>query len=69
MAAPLTGRRRLVKWNEEMASLYPQIRAWADSLKAVTAQPWRLFMRLEEPIGEGERTGYSWHLQSTRTRA
>lgn len=57
----------LVKWNEEMASLYPQIRAWADSLKAVTAQPWRLFMRLEEPIGEGERDWIlSWHLQSTQ---
>ncbi len=57
----------LIKWNEEMASLYPQIRAWADSLKAVTAQPWRLFMRLEEPIGEGERIWtLSWHLQSTQ---
>lgn len=57
----------LIKWNEEMASLYPQIRAWADSLKAVTAQPWRLFMRLEEPIGEGERSWtLSWHLQSTQ---
>ena len=40
----------LTKWNEEMVSLYPQIRAWADSLKAVTAQPWRFFMRLEEPF-------------------
>ncbi|MCD7952857.1 MAG: DEAD/DEAH box helicase [Synergistaceae bacterium] len=57
----------LIKWNEEMASLYPQIRAWADSLKAVTAQPWRLFMRLDEPIGEGERIWtLSWHLQSTQ---
>ncbi|MEG1602719.1 MAG: DEAD/DEAH box helicase [Cloacibacillus sp.] len=48
----------LLKWDEEMTSLYPQIRAWADSLKAVTAQPWRLFMRLEEPYEpEGELDG------------
>ncbi len=57
----------LVKWNEEMASLYPQIRAWADSLKAVTAQPWRLFMRLEEPLSADEKSWtLSWHLQSTQ---
>lgn len=64
-------KQPLVKWNEEMASLYPQIRAWADTLKAVTAQPWRLFMRLVEPVEEGrgaasKRWTLSWHLQSTQ---
>ena len=61
----------LESWNEDMDSLYPQIRNWADSLKAVTRQPWRLFMRLEEPEREengtsGETWRLSWHLQSSR---
>ncbi|MDO5116359.1 MAG: DEAD/DEAH box helicase [Synergistaceae bacterium] len=57
----------LLKWQEEMEALYPQVRAWADTLKAVTAQPWRLFMRLEEPVGDDEKVWrLSWHLQSTQ---
>ena len=61
----------LDNWNEDMDSLYPQIRNWADSLKAVTKQPWRLCMRLEEPEREengasGETWRLSWHLQSSR---
>ncbi len=59
-------RTPLDKWHDEMEALYPQIRDWADSLKAVTAQPWRLFMRIEEPA-EGENVWrLSWHLQSTQ---
>lgn len=61
----------LEKWNTEMTALYPQIRAWADSLISVTAQPWRLFIRLGEPI-DGEpidglqRFRLSWNLQSAQ---
>lgn len=62
----------LDKWKDDMESLYPQIRAWADSLKTVTSQPWRLFMRLEEPApsdngDEADKSwGLSWHIQSVR---
>ncbi|MDO4988306.1 MAG: DEAD/DEAH box helicase [Synergistes sp.] len=56
----------LDKWRDEMSQLYPQIRSWADSLKSVTARPWRLFMRLEEPLEEDDKWTLSWHLQSTR---
>lgn len=61
-------RTPLDKWQDEMETLYPQIRSWADSLKAVTAQPWRLFMRIEEPpCGDGEKAWrLTWHLQSTQ---
>lgn len=56
----------LDKWQDEMEALYPQIRDWADSLKAMTAQPWRLFMRIEEP-SEGENVWrLTWHLQSAQ---
>ncbi len=59
-------RSPLVKWHDEMEALYPQIRAWADSLKTMTAQPWRLFMRVEEP-SEGESLWrITWHLQSAQ---
>ncbi|MCF0248260.1 MAG: hypothetical protein HUJ86_06615, partial [Synergistes sp.] len=44
----------LEKWDSDMALLYPQIRSWSDSLQSVTAQPWRMFMRLEEPISDKE---------------
>ena len=56
----------LEKWEEEMSELYPQVCAWADSLKAMTAQPWRFFIRLEEPFEEEGAWTLSWHLQSTR---
>lgn len=62
----------LDKWSDAMEALYPQVRAWADSLKTMTLQPWRLFIRLEEPIpadddgGNGKSWTLSWHLQSTR---
>lgn len=55
----------LSNWNEEMEYLYPQIRDWSDSLRAITGQPWRLFMNVEEPIAEGFPWILSWHLQST----
>lgn len=56
----------LSKWHEDMEFLYPQIREWADSLRAVTVQPWRLLMRVEEPLAEGFSWTLSWHLQFTR---
>ena len=60
----------LSKWNEEMSALYPQIREWADTLKSVTAQPWRLFLRLEDQSAEAAEEAQewivSWHLQSTQ---
>ncbi len=59
-------RTALTRWHEEMAALYPQVREWADSLKAVTAQPWRLFMRVEEPAGDENVWRLSLHLQSTQ---
>ena len=59
-------RAPLLQWHDEMAALYPQIRDWADSLKAVTAQPWRLFMRIEEPSTDENVWRLSWHLQSTQ---
>ena len=56
----------LERWGATMESLYPQIRAWTDSIGSVTGQPWRLFMRLEEPTIEGESWTLSWHLQSVQ---
>ena len=61
----------LNSWNEAMESLYPQVRSWADSIKAVTRQPWKLFLRLDEPMrGDDSETDslwtLSWHLQSSR---
>ena len=56
----------LIRWDKEMELLYPQIRAWANSVNVVTRQPWRLFMRLEEPAGDPGDNPWtlSWHLQS-----
>ena len=56
----------LDSWADEMESLYLQIMGWSESLKTVTGQPWRLFMRLEEPEQEEEEKSWalSWHLQS-----
>lgn len=61
----------LSRWNEEMKLLYPQIRSWADSVKAVTSQPWKMFLRLEEPVaGDAENIWtLSWHLQSARDQS
>ena len=68
-------------WHREMTSLYPQVNAWGDSVKAVTSKPWKLFMRLEEPFvnmeSESSQNGIrlypkegkwtlSWHMQSSR---
>ncbi len=57
----------LDSWADEMESLHAQIISWSESLKTVTGQPWRLFMRLEEPDkedGEDKSWILSWHLQS-----
>ena len=56
----------LQRWNEEMGPLCSQIEEWIDSVRVVTNQPWRLFLRLEEPLsGNSEGTWtLSWHLQS-----
>lgn len=65
----LTWRKApLEKWNDDMKAIYPQIRAWAESAKAGSGEPWRLFLRLEEPAEseEGKNWTLSWHLQSVR---
>ncbi len=56
----------LHRWRDEMSQLSCQIAEWTESVRVVTNQPWRLFLRLEEPISgstEGSWT-LSWHLQS-----
>lgn len=65
-------RPSLDKWGDEMDALYPQIKAWKDSVMSVSGQPWRLFLRIDESVGganggEAEKQGewtLSWHLQS-----
>ncbi|PKL03853.1 MAG: ATP-dependent helicase [Synergistetes bacterium HGW-Synergistetes-1] len=59
-------RSALHRWNDEMGPLCTQIQEWTDSVRVVTNQPWRLFLRLEEPLsGNAEGTWtLSWHLQS-----
>lgn len=59
-------RSTLHRWNDEMGPLCSQISEWTDSVRVVTNQPWRLFLRLEEPLsGNAEGTWtLSWHLQS-----
>lgn len=61
----------LDKWRGDMELLYPQIRAWADSVKAVISQPWRLFLRLEEPADKSEDGLWtlSWHIQSVNDQS
>ncbi|MDD4159477.1 MAG: SNF2-related protein [Synergistaceae bacterium] len=61
-------RSALHRWKDEMGPLSSQIAEWADSVRVVTKQPWRLFLRLEEPLtGSKEGTWtLSWHLQSAR---
>jgi len=58
----------LDRWDKEMGLLYPQIQAWADSVNAVSRQPWRLFLKLEEPVGDLQEGKWvlSWHLQSVK---
>lgn len=62
----------LEKWNEDMDMLYPQIQTWLDSIMSVSGQPWKLFLRIDEPIvepGQEEAERWwtlSWHLQSVR---
>ena len=56
----------LHRWKEEMSPLYLQVADWIDSVRVITNQPWRLFLRLEEPL-DGAKEGIwtlSWHLQS-----
>lgn len=56
----------LHRWKDEMSQLSSQIEEWTDSVRVVTNQPWKLLLRLEEPLsgnGEGIWT-LSWHLQS-----
>ncbi|MEA4872360.1 MAG: hypothetical protein VB076_06055, partial [Synergistaceae bacterium] len=43
-------RSTLHRWNDEMGPLCTQIQEWTDSVRVVTNQPWRLFLRLEEPL-------------------
>ena len=56
----------LQQWKEEMTPLCSQVADWTDSVRVVTNQPWKLFLRLEEPLsGSNEDTWtLSWHLQS-----
>lgn len=57
----------LEKWDEEMQVLHPQIKAWRDSVMFVTGQPWRLFLRVDEPTEKSpaeKKWALSWHLQS-----
>jgi superfamily II DNA or RNA helicase len=56
-------------WDEEMSSIYPQIKAWADDAKTGSGEPWRLFLRLGEPDENGNGSGdwtLAWYLQSVR---
>ena len=57
-------------WGDELESLCPQIAEWTNSVQAVTDQPWKLFLRLEEPAEETEAEPkkwiLSWHLQSSK---
>lgn len=65
----------LDKWNDDMDVLYPQIKAWKDSVMSVTGQPWRLFLRVDEKLDadalddmaheeKENKWILSWHLQS-----
>ena len=57
----------LDRWGESMELLYPQIRSWSGALETVTSQPWRLFMRLEEPVDDKKDVWtLSWHIQSVQ---
>ncbi len=59
-------RSALHRWKDEMGPLCSQISEWTDSVRVITNQPWRLFLRLEEPLS-GNAEGIwklSWHLQS-----
>lgn len=57
----------LEKWNDGMDVLCPQIKSWKDSVMSVSGQPWRLFLRVDEPApdsGNEKIWTLSWHLQS-----
>lgn len=57
----------LEKWNDNMDVLYPQIKSWKDSIMSVTGQPWRLFLRVDEPAeddADEKKWSLTWHLQS-----
>lgn len=56
-------------WKDEMRQLYPHIRSWSESLKDMTDQPWRLYIKIVEP--EPEQTSWTllWNLQSTEDYA
>jgi len=59
-------RSALHRWNDEMGPLCTQVQEWTDSVRVVTNQPWRLFLRLEEPLSDNAEGTWtlSWHLQS-----
>ncbi len=56
----------LHRWKEEMGQLSLQIAQWTDSVRVVTNQPWKLLLRLEEPLSGSSEGPWvlSWHLQS-----
>ena len=55
----------LDRWKDEMGQLSSSIESWTNSVRTVTNQPWRLFMRLEEPLGNMTEDPWrlSWHLR------
>ena len=59
-------RSPLDMWEDEMRSLYPHIRSWSESLKDMTAQPWRLYIKIDEPLPDSDVWTLSWNIQSTR---
>lgn len=56
----------LEKWEEGAQALYQQVKAWSSSFGAVSVQPWRFILRLQEPLDEEGAWVLSWHLQSAR---
>ncbi|MEG1641562.1 MAG: DEAD/DEAH box helicase [Synergistaceae bacterium] len=60
-------RSPLDMWEDAMRGLHKHIRSWSKGLREITGQPWRLYMKLEEPTDEEELYWtLSWHLQSTK---
>ena len=55
----------LHRWKDDMSSLCCQISDWTDSVRVVTNQPWKFFLRLEEPLSGSKEDTWtlSWHLQ------
>lgn len=54
-------------WSDALEALRPQVAEWINSVQAVTDQPWKLLLRLEEPTEDGDDNWrLSWHLQSSK---